>query len=103
MKQGRFSPRARLELRAAAEWIAEDNEAAAVALLQAAIDSADLVATRPGVGQARPELATDRFRFLPLRGFPYILVYDLSQAPPVVTRLVHQARDLPIALADLEG
>jgi len=98
---GRFSPRARRELREAAEWIAEDNPAAAEALLQAAIQAADMIASRPGLARLRLDLAIDRFRFWPLRGFPYILVFDVDRSPPVVARMVHQSRDLPAVLGDL--
>ena len=98
---GRFSPRARRELRDAAEWIAEDNPTAADALLQAAIQAADMIASRPGLARLRLDLATNRFRFWPLRGFPYILVFDVERSPPVVARIVHQSRDLPATLGDL--
>ncbi len=98
---GRFSPRARRELREAAEWIAEDNPAAAEALLQAAIQAADMITSRPGLAHLRLDLATDRFRFWPLRGFPYILVFDVDRSPPIIARMVHQSRDLPAVLGDL--
>jgi len=102
MTPGRFAPRARRELCQAAEWIAEDNPAAAEALLQAALRAAARVAARPGLGHVRLELAPARFRFWPLRGLPYVLVLDCIRSAPVVARVVHQARDLPTALADLE-
>ncbi len=98
---GRFSPRARRELRDAAEWIAEDNPAAAEALLRAAIQAADMITSRPGLAHLRPDLATDRFRFLTLRGFPYVLVLDVDRSPPVIASMVHQSRDLPGVLGDL--
>ena len=98
---GRFSPRARRELREAAEWIAEDSPAAAEALLRAAIQAADMIASRPGLAHLRLDLATDRFRFWPLRGFPYVLVFDVGRSPPVVARIVHQSRDLPAVLDNL--
>ena len=98
---GRFSPRARRELREAAEWIAEDSPAAAEALLRAAIQATDMITSKPGLAHFRLDLATDRFRFWPLRGFPYILVFDVNRSPPVVARMVHQSRDLPAILGDL--
>ena len=67
MMPGRFSPRARLELREAAEWITEDSPAAAEALLRAAIQAADMIARRPKLARLRLDLATDRFRFWSLR------------------------------------
>ena len=98
---GRFSPRARRELREAVKWITEDSPAAAEALLRAAIHAADMITSRPGLAHLRLDLATDRFRFWPLRGFPYILVFDVDESPPVVARMVHQSRDLPTVLGDL--
>ena len=102
MTPGRFAPRARRELRRAAEWIAEDNPAAAQALLQAAVRAGDMVAQRPTLARQHIDLAPSHFRFWPLRGFPYILVFDTRDDPPIVARIVHQSRDLPTALGDLK-
>jgi toxin ParE1/3/4 len=99
---GRFAPRALRELRAAAAWIAEDNPDAAEGLLRAALQAAERVAGRPGMARVRLELAPERFRFWSLRGYPYLLVFDVTQTPPVVARVVHQMRDLPVVLGDLE-
>lgn len=84
-----FASRAQRELREAAAWIAEDNPAAADALLAAAMAAARRL-------QARPKLG--RFRFWSLRGFPYLLVYDAEAEPPIILRFVHQSRDLPAVL-----
>ena len=90
-----FAPRAQRELRAAAEWIAEDNPAAADALLAAAMDAARRLQARPKLGRVRLELAPGRYRFWSLRGFPYLLVYDAEAEPAIILRFVHQSRDLP--------
>ena len=97
-----FAPRARRELRDAAAWIAADNPAAAEGLLRATLRAAELVATKPSIARIRLDLAPARFRFWSLRGYPYLLVFDIERTPPVVTRFVHQARDLPVLLNDLE-
>jgi plasmid stabilization system protein ParE len=89
------------ELRAAAAWIAEDNPEAADGLLRAALRAAERVTERPAIARERLELAPVRFRFWSLRGYPYLLVFDVTQTPPVVARVVHQARDLPVVLGDL--
>ena len=102
MTRGRFAPRARRELRQAAEWIAEDNPVTAAALLQAAIRAADMVAGKPALARTMLQLAPDRFRFWSLRGFPYLLVFDTDRTPPIVARVVHQSRDLPVVLANLD-
>ena len=90
-----FAPRAQRELRAAAEWIAEDNLAAADALLAAAMTAARRIEARAKLGRIRLELAPARYRFWSLRGFPYLLVYDAEAEPPIILRFVHQSRDLP--------
>ncbi len=97
-----FAPRARRELRKAAAWIAEDNPDAAEALLEAALRAGEMIVAKPALAHIRPELAPPRFRFWSLRGYPYLLVVDAEHKPPVVARFVHQARDLPALLSDLD-
>jgi plasmid stabilization system protein ParE len=101
MKRGLFAPRALRELREAAAWIAQDNPDAAEALLRAAVRASEM-AVKPTFARARLDLAPARLRFWWLRGYPYLLVFDVDRVPAVVARLVHQARDLPVALRDLE-
>lgn len=93
-----FTPQAQRELRRAAVWIAEENPDAAEALLAAALRAARMLCAKPQLARMRPELAPDRYRFWPLRGFPYLLVCDADAIPPIIVRFVHQARDLPTAL-----
>jgi toxin ParE1/3/4 len=93
-----FARRAQRELRAAAKWIAEDDPAAADALLAAAMTAARRIEARPKLGRIRLELAPARYRFWSLRGFPYLLVYDAEAEPPMILRFVHQSRDLPAVL-----
>ncbi len=102
MRRGLFAPRARRELREAAIWIAEDNPDAAEALLRAAVRAAEMIAANPGLARVRLDLAAARFRFWSLRGYPQLLVFDVDRTPPVVARFVHQARDLPVVLSDLD-
>jgi toxin ParE1/3/4 len=93
-----FAPRARRELLTAVRWIAEENPDAARAMLAAAIAAARRLQARPMLGRRRLDLAPERYRFWSLRGFPYLLVYDAEARPPIIVRLVHQARDLPNVL-----
>jgi toxin ParE1/3/4 len=93
-----FAPRAQRELRAAVAWIADDNPAAADALLAAVMAAARRLQARPNLGRVRLELAPARYRFWSLRGFPYLLVYDAETKPPIILRFVHQSRDLPAVL-----
>jgi toxin ParE1/3/4 len=60
-----------------------------------------LIAEHPLIGVARPELAPAPFRFLVLRGFPYLAIYDPTTQPPTIARIVHGARDLPGVLEEL--
>ncbi len=103
MTRGLFAPRSRNELRAAVTWIAKDNEAAAEALLQAALHGAQRIAARPLLGRLRTELLPAPYRFWRVAGFPYLLVYNAARRPPRVLRFVHMARDLGPLLADLAG
>ena len=102
MTRGLFTPRAAQELETAAAWIAEDHPNAAEALLEAALRATTRIAGKPQLARVRPALAPARIRFWSLRGFPYLLVLDVEHDPPVIARFVHQARDLPVVLDDLE-
>jgi len=97
-----FAPRARRELLKAVAWIAEESPDAADGLFRGAIDAAKLIVANPMLARERAELASERFRFWSLRGYPYLLVLDTRYKPPVIVRFVHQARDLPAVLDDLE-
>jgi toxin ParE1/3/4 len=82
-------------------WIRRDNPAAAQGLRQALDHAARDVARHPEVGRLRPEITAKGYRFLPLTGFPYVIVYDPSVTPPLIARVLHGARDLPEVLRDL--
>lgn len=102
MSEARFAPRALKELRRAAAWIAADNPDAADGFLDAVDRAATMVGRRPALGRVRLDLAPARYRFWSLRGYPYILVFDVESDPPTVARVLHQARDLPALLDDLD-
>ena len=101
MTEDLFTPRARRELREAAKWIAAENPDAAETLLLTALGSAKRITRKPALARVELRLAPARYRFWSLRGFPYLLVFDTENVPPVVARFVHQARDLPATLEDL--
>jgi toxin ParE1/3/4 len=96
-----FAPQAARELEHAAAQIAENNPDAAEAFLRAALTAATRIASRPGLGSARPHVPP-RFRFWPLTRYSYLLVYDASTEPVVILRVVHMRRDLPKLLSDLQ-
>jgi len=91
----RISPRARRDLAAAMQWIAEDNPVAARGLLDAVKGAAQRIGNHPQIGVVRPDLTSGSYRFLALTGFPYLIVYAEDRDPPVIVRVVHGARDLP--------
>ena len=103
MRPAILAPAARHDLADAIEWIAKDNPAAARALRAAVIAAAARIGEHPRIGAVRPELATERIRFLVLRGFPYVLFYTADTAPPRILRVLHGARDLPEALRNLDA
>ena len=103
MKPDFFGPAARRDLRQALRWIAQENETAAEALLQAALHSGRRIAEQPMLGRLRLDLLPSPYRFWRVAGFPYLIVYDAARQPPQVLRMLHMARDLAPLLADLPG
>ena len=93
-----FAPAARADLRAAIAWIAQDSPAAAQGLRDAALLAARRIGANPAIGATRPFLGADRFHFLLLRGFSYLVVYTADTDPPRILRVLHTARDLPAIL-----
>jgi len=101
MKPAILSSKAREEFIEAIRWIANDNPASAQALKKAFYQAARNLGNHPLLGRAFTDIASPPVRFLPLSGFPYIIVYDSALKPPVVLRFLHGARDLPEILRDL--
>jgi plasmid stabilization system protein ParE len=86
---------------AAIKWIKRSNPTAARGLRQAVSTAAISIGDHHAIGEVRIELANEAYRFLPVAGFPYILVYTAISTPPRIIRILHGARDLPEALSDL--
>jgi toxin ParE1/3/4 len=101
MTPAELAPRARAEIRDATRWIAQENPEAARGFTAAVAAAAELIGRNPLVGHRRLDLAPAPFRFLALRGYPYLLVYNERRRPPLIDRIVHGARDLPEILKDL--
>lgn len=95
MNAAALSPQARRDILAAARWITKDNPAAARALFEALGKAAERIGTHVHVGVVRPDLAPERYRFLTLTGFPYVIVYNAERKPPLIVRVLHGARDIP--------
>ena len=97
-----FAAAARADLREAVAWIARDNPAAARGLRDAAVRAAKRIGANPFIGATRPRLGADRFRFLLLVGYSYVIVYTADTDPPRILRVPHTSRDLPRVLAGLD-
>jgi len=95
-----LAPAARRDLRQAISRIASDNPAAARRLREAVGLALNRLGANPLVGAARPALTLERFRFLAVGRFPYLLVYTADTDPPRVLRLLHMARDIAAILAE---
>jgi toxin ParE1/3/4 len=96
-----LSQAARRDLTAAARWITKDNPAAARALRNAVAKAAQLIGDHPRIGNVRPDLAEEPYRFLTLTGFPYGILYNADRSPPLIVRVLHGARDLSELLKKL--
>ncbi|KSB87429.1 hypothetical protein AS593_07895 [Caulobacter vibrioides] len=101
MSQAAFSPLARLDLVEAEAWIRADRPSAATGFRRAVLDAARLIFEQPNCGGERQEIAAAPHRFLVVRGFPYLLVYNADRRPPLIVRVLHGARDLPGLLSGL--
>lgn len=102
MTAARLSPRARRELLDAVDRIAADNPGAADALIDAVEAAARRIGDHPLIGAARPNLLRPAFRFLPLAGFPYLVIYNAERNPPEIAAIIHGARNLPPLLRNLD-
>lgn len=98
MSPAQLSPAADRDLTAIVEWIAADNPLAARGFVVAVETCARSLGEHPQMGTERPEIASPPVRFLPLRGFPYVVVYTPKRTPPLILRILHGARDLPEVL-----
>jgi len=101
MPSAKLTPQARREMVAAARVIAQDNRPAARRFPAAVLTLAQRLASFPDMGVRRPEIAGSPYRFVQVRGFPHLVVYDAEERPPLIMRIVHGAQDLPKLLRDL--
>jgi len=101
MAPATIAPQARRELLAASNWISADSPRAALKLTEALLAAADALGRNPYLGQEQPDIVRPPYRLFRMRGFPYVLAYDPSRSPPVIARMLHDARDLADALKSL--
>lgn len=95
MTPARLSPAAKRDILEAVAWIARDSPQAARALRQSIERVAQLIGEHPAAGSGRPECVSLPYRLISLTGFPYTIVYDCDQRPPLIVRVLHGARDIP--------
>lgn len=67
----------------------------------AVADAAERLTRRPLLRHRRLELLPPRFRFWPVKGFDYLLVYNAEHPDRPVLRVVYMGRSLAPLLADV--
>jgi toxin ParE1/3/4 len=87
----RLSPRAKLELEAIGDHIAEDSPRNAKRFIERLTQKFVVLGRSPMIGRARPELRPD------LRSFPYgayLILYRVVDDGVEIVRVAHAARNL---------
>ena len=84
-------------------WIGKDSPRSALSLRIAVSRAAQRIGTFPGIGAERPDWTTRTIRFLTLKRFPYVIVYDPEKSPPLILRVAHASRDMASLLAEIEA
>ena len=100
MTRALLSPAAERDILEIVEWIADENPIAARGFRVALDNLATTIGEHPGIGALKAHLASPPIRFLPVRGFPYVVVYTPERDPPLILRVLHGARDLPQVLRE---
>ena len=88
----RLTPSAEEHIGDIVEFIATDNENAAVRVRDALYSAFDLVASRPGIGHAREDLTNRPLKFWSV--YSYLVVYDPASSPLTIIAVLHGARDV---------
>ena len=98
MTRADLSPAAERDIIAIVQWIAAENPVAARGFRVALDNLATTIGEHPRLGALKAQLASPPIRFLPIRGFPYVVVYTPERDPPLILRVLHGARDIPEVL-----
>ena len=88
----RYSALAREDLIAAALFVADTSEAAALRLIDAVEDAVSRLAQFPALGVARPVLGRGNLRVWPLDR--WIIIYRVVEGTVEVARIIRSGRDL---------
>ena len=101
MTRAELSPAAERDILEIVEWIADENPVAARGFCVALDSLATTIGQHPRIGPLKSELASPPIRFLPIRGYPYVVVYTPDRDPPLILRVLHGARDLPEVMREI--
>jgi plasmid stabilization system protein ParE len=74
------------------EFIAADNEDAAVRVRHALYSAFELLASRPGIGHTRDDLTERSLKFWSV--YSYLVVYEPASTPLTIVAVLHGARDV---------
>jgi plasmid stabilization system protein ParE len=92
-KRIRVEDAARDELRAAVAWYEEKRPGLGAEFLAEVQGTLELIERHPGLGGHVPQVASERgARRLPLRRFPYAIVYRQREAEIQVVAFAHHSR-----------
>ena len=80
--------------------VSRDSRQAAENVALHFADAFELLAANPGIGHRRDELRDRELRVWVVHS--YLIIYDPSQSPIVILRVVHGARELQNLSRDIE-
>ncbi len=95
----RLTPSAEEQVGDITEFIATDNEDAAVRVRHALYSAFDLLASRPGIGHTREDLTNRPLKFWSV--YSYVVVYDPASDPLTIIAVLHGTRDVAQILKEI--
>jgi toxin ParE1/3/4 len=87
-----FTEEAERQLLEILEYVADENESAAVRVRQAIHDAVEKLADTPGIGHTREDLTDRPVKFWSV--YSYLVVYDPESRPLTIVAVLHGARDV---------
>lgn len=97
-----FRPAARDDTDREALYIGQYSHDAAFRFMRSVIETADRLASMPGIGHARPDTPAE-YRAYAVDGFPnHIIVYRYDARRLTIVRLMHGAQDFIAAFEDTD-
>ena len=95
----RLTPSAEEHVADIVEFIATDNQDAAVRLRHSLYSAFELLASRPGIGHTRDDLTERSLKFWSV--YSYLVVYDPASDPLAIIAVLHGARDVAQILKEI--